>query len=256
MDLRLLLAEPTEEEREAVDAVTRPAELRSDGRVVRGGHEARDQRHLLLPALRAVQRRVGWISEGALSYVCARLRVPPSEAYGVASFYHMLSLEPRPPRVVHVCDDLTCRLKGAEELIAAAGGEVERAPCLGLCDRAPAALVTEAGPEPREYAIAPASGAALHGTEPEQAADSELPQRGSPELRLLRRVGVVDPSSIDDYRAHGGYTALRRALELGPERVPAVDDAAASVRGRRADDRVDCLALGVGRLRRGQAEVH
>jgi NADH-quinone oxidoreductase subunit F len=36
-------------------------------------------------------------------------------------------------------------------------------------------------------------------------------------LRLLRRVGVVDPASLDDYRAHGGYEALRRAVELGAE---------------------------------------
>jgi NADH:ubiquinone oxidoreductase subunit E len=35
----------------------------------------------------------------------------------------------------------------------------------------------------------------------------------------LRRVGLVDPESLDDYRAHGGYTALRRAIELGPTRV-------------------------------------
>jgi NADH-quinone oxidoreductase subunit F len=33
---------------------------------------------------------------------------------------------------------------------------------------------------------------------------------------LLRRVGVVDPESIDSYREHGGYSALRRAKELGP----------------------------------------
>jgi NADH-quinone oxidoreductase subunit F len=38
-------------------------------------------------------------------------------------------------------------------------------------------------------------------------------------VRLLRRVGVVDPASLDDYRAHGGYEALRRAVELGPEGV-------------------------------------
>src|SRR5215210_851505 len=156
MDLRLLLAEATAEEREAVDAVvTSPAEQGWDGRAVRGGHHARAQRHLLLPALRGVQRRVGWISEGAMSYVCDRLKVPPADAYGVASFYHMLSLEPRPARVVHVCDDLACRLRGAGALIAAAG-EVERAPCLGLCEYAPAALVTEAGPDPREWQVAPA----------------------------------------------------------------------------------------------------
>jgi NADH-quinone oxidoreductase subunit F len=36
---------------------------------------------------------------------------------------------------------------------------------------------------------------------------------------LLRRVGVVDPTSLDDYRTHGGYAALRQAVELGPDRV-------------------------------------
>ena len=45
------------------------------------------------------------------------------------------------------------------------------------------------------------------------------PRRASDELRLLRRVGRVDPTSIDDYRSHGGYAALRKALELGPEGV-------------------------------------
>ena len=37
------------------------------------------------------------------------------------------------------------------------------------------------------------------------------------DLRLLRRVGMIDPMSIDDYRSHGGYEALRLALEHGPE---------------------------------------
>ena len=46
-----------------------------------------------------------------------------------------------------------------------------------------------------------------------------LPQHGDPALRLLRRVGRVDPTSIDDYRAEGGYESLRRALALGPEGV-------------------------------------
>ena len=39
------------------------------------------------------------------------------------------------------------------------------------------------------------------------------------DLRLLSRVGAIDPKSLDDYRAHGGYSALRRAVELGPEGV-------------------------------------
>jgi NADH-quinone oxidoreductase subunit F len=46
--------------------------------------------------------------------------------------------------------------------------------------------------------------------------DDSIPQP-TDGLRLLRRVGHVDPRSIDDYRAHGGYEALRLALEHGPE---------------------------------------
>jgi NADH-quinone oxidoreductase subunit F len=45
------------------------------------------------------------------------------------------------------------------------------------------------------------------------------PQIGDPSLRLLKRAGVIDPTSLDDYRSHGGYEALRRAFAIGPEGV-------------------------------------
>ena len=196
MDLRLLDAEPSDAEREAIDAVAGAAAA-SSTRVARADHNSR---HLLLPALRAAQRRVGWVSPGALGYAARRLTVPPADAYGVASFYALLALEERPAEVLHVCDDLACRLRGAEVPEGA-----QPSPCLGLCERAPASLLIVAGPEPREVQL-PESG-------------PPLPQLGDPSLRLLRRVGIVDPESLDAYRSHGGYTALRRALELGPVRV-------------------------------------
>ena len=58
MDLRLPSAEPTDAEREAIDTVVGTART-DDGRVARAD---RTRRHLLLPALRASQRRVGWVS--------------------------------------------------------------------------------------------------------------------------------------------------------------------------------------------------
>ena len=61
---------------------------------------------------------MGWISPGGLRYVCERLTVPPAEAYGVASFYAMFSAEPRPTTVVHVCDDIACRVARRRGLIA------------------------------------------------------------------------------------------------------------------------------------------
>ena len=197
MDLRLLSAEPSDAEREAIDTVVGGADA-DDGRVSRAD---RTRRHLLLPALRAAQRRVGWVSEGALGYASRRLDVPPADAFGVATFYALISLEERPADVLHVCTDLACQLAGAEVPPGA-----HTSPCLGLCERAPASLRTIAGPEPREIPL-PEAGPAL-------------PQRGEPGLRLLRRIAAdIDPESLDAYRAHGGYAALRRAFELGQEGV-------------------------------------
>ncbi len=231
-------AEATAEERAAVDellgrpesawggAVERTA---LDHRVSRGGADAREDRHLLLPALHALQADVGWISPGGMNYVCERLTVPPAEAYGVATFYAMFSTEERPRTVLHVCDDIVCRLEGAEGLV----GDLERelgpqrrtqlvrSPCLGLCDVAPAAFLqtTGGGDQPQ------IPNASIDSLRPfidggpwaiQGHGEGSTPQPAG-ERGLLKRVGVVDPSSIGDYRAHGGYEALRLALEHGPE---------------------------------------
>jgi NADH-quinone oxidoreductase subunit F len=234
VDVRLLDAEPTAEERDAVDAFLGPSLAvwaTDDGHAAHGGHDVRSQRHMLLPTLQALHERAGWISPGGLNYVAQRLTVPPADVYGVATFYALFSIDERPARVVHVCDDIACRCAGSEELIARLGPEGEerdgatwlRSPCLGQCDRAPAALLTQAGDDPVERELAPVDAdavlAILGGATPEPPPSTTPPQSGQPGLRLLRRVGVTDPESIDDYRAHGGYDALRRALELGPEGV-------------------------------------
>ncbi len=273
MDLHVVAPLASPAEREAVDAVLSPVigpprsgwqggvrDPSVDGHVAHGGHEARAHRDQLLPALHAIQSRIGYISQPALAYVCRRLTVPPAEAYGVASFYALLATTPRPPAVAHVCDDIACRLAGAEDLCAALERRLGppgtpaldgsatwlRSPCLGQCERAPAALFTIAGTAPRTFATAPidAAGvvrrledAATDGPDDGQAAvaapgpavppspdrlaaiRASVPQAGEPGLRLLARIGRIDPTSLDDYRANGGYRALARAVELGPTRV-------------------------------------
>ncbi len=281
MDLHLIPgATPTAEERAAVDAALGPPESGWDGgarrsgreaQVARGGMDAARRRDLLLPALHAIQGRVGWISEGSLNYVCQRLSVPPAEAYGVAAFYAMFSLEPRPKTVVHVCDDIACRVSGALDLCRemekrlGPPGEAKKgapatwlkSPCLGQCERAPAVMFQSAGEGRGDWSLAPATAAAVMSgletgrpkrkTSERAAGGAGSGRRGpsdtraagpaaavprpavpsapqtlvprTPGLRLLNRVGVADPESLDDYRAHGGYAALRRALAIGPEGV-------------------------------------
>ena len=246
MEIRFRGAPPSDVERDAVDAVLGPATTAWAGAAratgdtrsaSAGGRGGRDQ---LLPALHALQARSGWISEGGLDYVCQRLGIPPAEAYGVASFYAMFALQPRPRRVVHVCVDLACLTRGAgalAETLDAVGASSEaacwqRSPCLGLCEVAPAALVVEAGDPPVEAVLAPATADAVRAAlaagsaAPDEAIAAApaapaaaVPQVGAAGLVLLGRIGRVDPTSLDSYRAHGGYAALRRAFELGPAGV-------------------------------------
>jgi NADH-quinone oxidoreductase subunit F len=245
MDLHVIgpLASPAE--RAAVDAVLGPPESGwvggsrrpgTEGHASQGGHATRARRSELLPALHAVQDRIGWISQPALNYISRRLAVPPAEAYGVATFYALYATKPRPPVVAHVCDDIACRLAGAERICedlgrsvgpegeAARDGRIGwlRSPCLGLCDMAPAALITRAGDPSSIASAAPVDAAGIVGRLEGDSAGrtaSPLPQAGSASLRLLRRIGAVDPRSLADYRASGGYQALPKALSMGPDAV-------------------------------------
>jgi len=248
MDLHVIgpLASPGE--RAAVDAILGPAEsgwhggmrdVGIDGHIARGGHEARSRRDLLIPVLHSVQSRIGWISQPALNYVCKRLIVPPAEAWGVATFYALFATTARPPVVAHVCDDLACRLAGSDELCAdlertmgpegVPDGDGQRtwlrSPCLGLCERAPAAMITRAGAEPQTTVAAAVDAAGIAARIGSTVAgwtndrDHPVPQVGRPGLRLLARIGVVDPTSLDDYLAHDGFRALERARAIGPQQV-------------------------------------
>lgn len=246
MDLRISSAAPSAAERAAVDGFLGGT---GDDHFPDAGHAARGRRHLLLPALHAVMDAIGWISPGALNHVARRLSVPPADAYGVATFYAMFATEAQDPCVVHVCDDVACGPFGGEGILAALEGtgvHAVRSPCLGLCERAPAVMFQLAG-EP-DFSHAPARvdevlAAATGGTDAAKAdlaftdtrisvPQSASSQSGSGRLRLLRRIGVVDPESLDDYRAHGGYAALRRAVDLGPSRViTEITDASLTGRG-------------------------
>src|SRR5262245_43082396 len=176
MDIRIHEPRADEAERAAVDSVLGPAQEL-------WGHEARSKRDLLLPALHAVQDRFGWLTPGALNYISERLTVPPAELFGVATFYHLFSMTPQPSRLVHVCDDIACRLKGAEKLCAemeTAGVAWKRSPCLGQCERAPAALVIEAGQSPKSFPVAPirsVDDVAVGAVRGAQARQRETPSR-------------------------------------------------------------------------------
>jgi NADH-quinone oxidoreductase subunit F len=254
LDLHLTNAQATPEERGAVDSeLGEPASSWQGGQRetadtrIAVNDTSRGERHRLLPALHAIQNRIGWISPGALNYLALRLDVAPAEVYGVASFYGMFSLAPRPKVVAHVCDDIACLTQGSEKLCAQLERSLGpanspnsgaraiwlRSQCLGLCERAPAALITSAGEKPAERVLAPASadalqsliGDAVQGRMPAEPdalnIEVSVPQaaqksNASP-LRLLRRLREGGAMTLEAYKKLGGYEGLRRAVELGPE---------------------------------------
>ncbi|MEJ2302004.1 MAG: NADH-quinone oxidoreductase subunit NuoF [Anaerolineales bacterium] len=172
------------------------------------------QPEAVLEVLRALHERRGGLSQDAIRDVARALNIPQEQAYGVASFYAMLSIQRQEPQTIRVCDGPPCWLRGAKEVRAAADAEfgagwtVGRTSCLGLCDRAPAALVNnqQCGPLAPEHISQIKAG---------WRGDQHIygqPRTGEVRV-LLAGAGEIDPLSIDSALAHGAYQGLKSALE-------------------------------------------
>ncbi len=105
-----------------------------------------------LDMLHAVQRQFGYLEPRAVGMVADALSITRAQLYGVATFYTMFFFEPKPPVIARVCVNLSCHLRGAQDILhtleAAAteqpdAFEVEEVMCLGLCELAPALLINE-----------------------------------------------------------------------------------------------------------------
>jgi NADH-quinone oxidoreductase subunit E len=116
------------------------------------------KRSAAIPALWAVQRRYGWCTPEGLNQAAAVMGVTPGYLESVASFYDLFRLEPEGEHQVLVCTNISCWLRGADELLdsfcEAAGLDgpgssedgkmfIRGFECLGGCDLAPMASIDE-----------------------------------------------------------------------------------------------------------------
>jgi bidirectional [NiFe] hydrogenase diaphorase subunit len=114
-----------------------------------------NESHALIEALHTVQESFGYLDTDSLRYVANSLRVPLSQAYGVATFYHYFSLKPPGAHTCVVCTGTACYIKGAAKLLQTIEqkfgirpGETTEdgqfslvtARCLGSCGLAPVAV--------------------------------------------------------------------------------------------------------------------
>jgi len=114
------------------------------------------QQGVLIQLLLDMQSEFNWIPKEAILSISARLQIPVSQVYRVASFYQAMSLTPRGRHVVSVCLGTACHVRGGprimdkvEESLNIKAGEttqdmkftVERVNCLGCCALGPVAVV-------------------------------------------------------------------------------------------------------------------
>jgi NADH-quinone oxidoreductase subunit E len=114
---------------------------------------------LTLPVLWMIQKEHGWISPEAMRYVAGLIGVPLPHVYGVVTFYTMFNTKPVGKYHLQVCTNVSCMLRGGDELrdhlcrrLGIAPGEttpdsrftVTEVECLGSCGTAPMMQVNDA----------------------------------------------------------------------------------------------------------------
>jgi NADH-quinone oxidoreductase subunit E len=126
-----------------------PTGLREEIETLMGRYP--DKHSVSIPALWAVQRLYGWCTPEGIRQAAAVMRVTPAYLESVASFYDLLHTEPVGSHKVAVCTNISCWMRGGDELLdafRAAAGESEDVfvtgfECLGACDIAPMASINE-----------------------------------------------------------------------------------------------------------------
>jgi NADH-quinone oxidoreductase subunit F len=186
---------------------------------------AAEGRRQLIPVLLEAQAVYGFLSERVVEAIGEGLRVPLAEIHGVIEFYTMLYSRPTGRTIVRVCTSPVCSQAGGEAALEEAcrhlglkpdevdrdrRWQIERAPCLGLCDHAPAALVGET-----PVARVTASRSWLHGSH-----EAPLGVIGGGPRWVSARCGRIQPTDVEAFVGQGGFAGIARALgALSPAQV-------------------------------------
>jgi NADH-quinone oxidoreductase subunit F len=173
----------------------------------------------LLPALHAAQKIYGWLPQEVVTEIAMTLHIPLADVHGVIEFYSLFYNKPVGKRIFRICTDPACGLKGGDDILEHLCSAnhvspnnttldqettIERSPCLGLCEHAPAAMLNDDPATNINLAL---------GTY-----DLTMPASlvyGNQRI-LTKNCGNGNPTTLRDY---GVYSAFQRALKMSPESV-------------------------------------
>jgi len=118
----------------------------------------------LIEVLHKAQELFGYLEDDLLLFISAKLKLPPSRVYGVATFYHFFTLKPKGEHTCVVCMGTACYVKGADKVVEAVQNHLKIKPgettadnkvslltarCIGACGIAPA-VVYDGAVTPRQ----------------------------------------------------------------------------------------------------------
>ena len=121
-------------------------------------HHYDDPRAASIDALKVIQRRHGWVPDGAIQPVADLLGISAPDLEGVATFYSLIFRRPVGRHVIKLCDSIACHLndyqavqQALEQKLAIGFGETTQDNrftllpicCLGACDKAPVVMIDE-----------------------------------------------------------------------------------------------------------------
>lgn len=209
----------------------------------------------VLPILHAVQNICGnWLPLEALQLVAKELDIPYGYLYGVMSFYTMFSVTPRGKYIIRLCESAPCHVMGAENIqevleeeLGIRVGEttsdglftLEHTACLGTCEVSPAMQINEVvfgnltTAKVKEIIENYRAGKTVDYRTLARTTNSPLAYPLPPdEMVLFPNLDQIDPMSLDDYVARGGYESLKKAVTTMGQ-VDVINEVkTANIRGR------------------------
>jgi len=121
-------------------------------------HHYDDNRAASIDALKIVQKKHGWVPDGAIAPIGEILGIPASDVEGVATFYNLIFRRPVGRNVIKICDSISCFLTGYDEVRNAISAQLrinlgQTTPdmrytllpicCLGACDKGPVLMIND-----------------------------------------------------------------------------------------------------------------